>query len=147
MLQQRLSVITLGVADIEASRHFYTDVLGWKTDDRENCIFFDLGGYALALYEVGKLAEDISLTITPPERRGFNGFTLAYNVGSAKEVDQLFRKLAAHNVDILKPPQAVFWGGYSGYFADVDGHPWEIAFNPFVTIDAAGRMRMDKPSN
>jgi catechol 2,3-dioxygenase-like lactoylglutathione lyase family enzyme len=141
MLQQRLSIITLGVRDLAASRRFYVETLGLTPeDDNEQIVFFQMGGYALALFDIERLAEDISPAAKPPERRGYNGFTLAYNLGSIEEVDALFAQLEAAGVEILKRPEKVFWGGYSGYFADPDGHPWEVAFNPFVVIDEKGRM-------
>jgi len=146
MLQQRLSLITLGVRDIAVSRRFYEGVLGWHTLDEGDCLFFDMGGYALALYPTAKLVEDIGPDAPAPQRTGFHGFTLAYNVGSIEEVDAIFGQLEARRVTILKPPQPVFWGGYSGYFADPDGYPWEVAYNPFVTIDDDGRMVMAPPA-
>ena len=142
MLQQRLSLITLGVSDLAVSRAFYTEVLGWQTPDEGDALFFDMGGYAFSLYPIEKLAEDIGEDVALPDRAGFNGFTLAYNVGSPEEVDGLFKLLEDAGVTILKAPQKVFWGGYSGYFADPDGHPWEVAYNPFVTITSDGRMVM-----
>jgi len=141
MLQQRLSIITLGVRDLAASRRFYVDTLGWTPqDDNPQIVFFQMGGYALALFDIEQLAEDIGASAQPPERRGYNGFTLAHNLGSIEEVDALFAALDQAGADIIKPPEKVFWGGYSGYFADPDGHPWEVAYNPFVVIDADGRM-------
>lgn len=145
MFQQRLSLITLGVGDLDVSRAFYTQLLGWHTPDDGDALFFDMGGYALSLFPMETLAEDIGEDVALPERAGFNGFTLAYNVGSIAEVDALFEKLEAQGVTILKAPQKVFWGGYSGYFADPDGHPWEVAYNPFVTITEDGRMLMTPP--
>eukprot|EP00438_Fugacium_kawagutii_P007094 Skav212953 [mRNA] locus=scaffold7842:87:368:+ [translate_table: standard] len=87
-----------------------------------------------------ELANDISGDTRMPETAGFNGITLAYNVSSREEVDNLFKKLRADGVTILKSPESVSWGGYSGYFADPDGHPWEVAYNPFVTITDDGQM-------
>ena len=133
-LRQRLSIVTLSVADVVASREFYVGRLGWvpETDSDDNIVFFDLGGVRLALYGVAALAEDIGPGVSPPAPGGFNGFTLAHNVGSIEEVDEIFASLAKDGVTILKPPAKVFWGGYSGYFADPDGHPWEVAHNPFL---------------
>ncbi len=140
MFQQRLSLITLGVGDLAVSRAFYTQVLGWQTSDQDGCIFFDMGGFAVALFPMEDLANDISGDTRMPEKAGFNGITLAYNVSSREEVDTLFNKLRADGVTILKSPESVSWGGYSGYFADPDGHPWEVAYNPFVTITDDGQM-------
>ena len=130
-MQQHINFITLGVADLAASRRFYREVFGWQetADSNENIAFFQAGGALLfALFNRDALAHDAELPAV--HSSGFPRFTLAHNVGSEAEVDALFAKMAAKQVNIVKPPQKVFWGGYSGYIADLDGFLWEIAYNP-----------------
>ncbi len=132
-MQQHINFITLGVADLAASRRFYREVFGWQetADSNENIAFFQAGGALLfALFNRDALAHDAELPAV--HSSGFPRFTLAHNVGSEAEVDALFAKMAAKQVNIVKPPQKVFWGGYSGYIADLDGFLWEIAYNPFL---------------
>ncbi len=140
ILEQRLSLITLGVGDLTRAKAFYTGVIGWKAiDNNPNIVFFDLGGLMLALYPHDAAAEDMKTASTelPPYR----GFALAYNTRSEAEVDEVFAKLRkAGATTILKPPEKVFWGGYSGYFRDPDGHAWEVAYNPFWRIAEDGRV-------
>lgn len=139
-MDQRLSLITLGVADLEASRHFYNDVLGWTPEaDHGSIIFYEMGGYQLALYPHESLADDFLAErgeLLPP----YHGFTLAYCVNSREEVDAIFASLKAKGVAIAKEPEDVFWGGYSGYFLDPDGHAWEVAHNPFRRVTPEGRF-------
>ena len=128
-MEQHINYITLGVGDLAVSRRFYQDVFGWKetADSNENIAFFQAGkALRLALFGKEALAEDAQVSA---QSSGFPRFTLAHNVSSEAEVDALF---AAKNVHIVKAPQKVFWGGYSGYIADPDGFLWEIAFNPFL---------------
>ena len=131
-MEQHINYITLGVADLAESRRFYLEVFGWQetADSNENIAFFQAGN-ALLLDLFGKaaLAHDAQI---PEQSSGFPRFTLAHNVGSEAEVDALFAGFAAKNANIIKAPQKVFWGGYSGYLADPDGFLWEIAFNPFL---------------
>jgi uncharacterized protein len=144
ILEQRLSLITLGVADLARARAFYTGVLGWTPEDgNPNIVFFDLGGFLLALYPHTGLADDMTLGADNASAvpQGYRGFTLAYITRSREEVDGIFAKLQAAGTTILKPPHEAFWGGYSGYFLDPDGHAWEVAHNPFKVIDAEGRVR------
>ena len=101
--------------------------------------FFQTGGSAFGLYPWEKLAEDAQL---PPDGSGFRGFTLAHNVRSKDEVDLLLAEAVSAGAKLLKPGQEVFWGGYSGYFADPDGHPWEIAWNPFFEILSDGSIKL-----
>ena len=131
-MEQHINYITLGVADLAESRRFYRDVFGWQeTADSNENIAFSQAGNALLLALFGKtaLAHDAQI---PEQSSGFPRFTLAHNVGSEAEVDALFTGFAAKNINIIKAPQKVFWGGYSGYLADPDGFLWEIAFNPFL---------------
>ena len=128
-MEQHINYITLGVADLAASRRFYRDVFGWREteDGNEHIAFFQMGSaLRLALFGREALAQDAQVSV---QGSGFPSFTLAHNVGSEAEVDALF---AARNANIVKAPQKVFWGGYSGYIADPDGFLWEIAFNPFL---------------
>lgn len=131
-MEQHINYITLGVADIAESRRFYREVFGWQetADSNENIAFFQAGNaLLLALFGKAALARDAQI---PEQSSGFPRFTLAHNVGSEAEVDTLFAGFAAKNANIIKAPQKVFWGGYSGYLADPDGFLWEIAFNPFL---------------
>lgn len=132
-MDQHINFITLGVSDLAASRRFYQEVFGWResAESNEHIAFFQAGGVLLlALYPADALARDAEITAIYGS--GFPRFTLAHNVGSRAEVDALFATLAEKDVRILKPPQAVFWGGYSGYIADPDGFLWEIAHNPLL---------------
>lgn len=131
-MEQHINYITLGVADLAESRRFYREVFGWQetADSNENIAFFQAGNaLLLALFGQAALAHDAQI---PEQSSGFPRFTLAHNVGSEAEVDALFAGFAAKNANIIKAPQKVFWGGYSGYLADPDGFLWEIAFNPFL---------------
>ena len=131
-MEQHINYITLGVADLAESRRFYRDVFGWQetADSNENIAFFQAGNaLLLALFSKAALAHDAQI---PEQSSGFPRFTLAHNVGSEAEVDALFAGFAAKNTNIIKAPQKVLWGGYSGYLADPDGFLWEIAFNPFL---------------
>ena len=138
-MEQRISLITLGVADVARSRRFYVDGLGWRASSagNEHVVFIDAGGVVLGLYGREALAEDMRV---PAEGRGFAGFSLAHNVRSREEVDRVIETARAAGATVLKPAQEAFWGGYSGYFADPDGHPWEVAHNPHFPLDAAGRV-------
>lgn len=136
-MEQRLTIVGLGVEDLAKSNHFYENILGWKKHPSSNdgISFFKLNGIMFSLYPNDKLAEDAGLA---PERSGFKGFSLAYNTRTKEEVDELIHSLKEQGVEIVKPAEEVFWGGYSGYIADPDGFLWEIAYNPFLDMDAAG---------
>jgi uncharacterized protein len=139
-MEQRLSVVTLGVADLERARRFYEEGLGWRRGNRgAQIVFFQLVGAVLALFPRDELAADARL---PAEGKGFGGITLAYCARTRKEVDGVLARAEAAGARILKPAQDVFWGGYSGYFADPDGHPWEVAWNPEWTIGADGGVNL-----
>lgn len=137
-MEPRISLVTLGVSDLTRSRTFY-ERLGWKASpaSNEHVTFFQAGGMALALYGRKALAEDAKL---PNAECAFGGITLAYNVRDKTDVATLLAQAEAAGGRILKPAQDVFWGGHSGYFADPDGYPWEIAWNPFFTVDDKGNL-------
>lgn len=130
-MEQRITFFTLGVNDLQVSTGFYETIFGWKRSpmSSENIVFFELNGIYLSLYNRKALAEDATVN---EAGSGFKGFTLAYNVGSEKEVDELIEDLRNKGVTIVKEPQKVFWGGYSSYISDPDGNLWEIAFNPYL---------------
>ena len=140
-MNQHLHLVTLGVRDLEKSRHFYTEILGWKlaAASNEDVAFLQAGGVVLGLYPREKLAED---ALVQPDGQGFSGFTLAYNARSEAEVDEIIRDLKSKGVKIAKEPQKVFWGGYSSYFADPDNYLWEVAYNPFFPFDENGNLKL-----
>ena len=133
-MEPRISIITLGVSDMNRSISFYRDGLGLPTTYKggEGIAFFQLEGTWLALYPSAALAEDACL---PPERARFGGVTLAHNVPSKEEADRVIAQALAAGALLLKPAADTFWGGYSGYFADLDGHPWEVAWNPYFPLE------------
>jgi uncharacterized protein len=140
MLEPRVTMITLGVADVAQSRAFY-ERLGFKasTASQETVCFMQLGGLVLSLFSRASLAEDAHVANSPP---GFSGVTLAHNCRSEAEVDAVLAHAVRCGATLQKPAQKVFWGGYSGYFADPDGHLWEVAHNPFLPLDAQGRGQL-----
>lgn len=135
---RRISLITLGVADVEASAVFY-ERLGWSrsTASQGHIVFIRLKGLVLALFPRHELAKDAGIADTPP---GFSGVTLAHNLESPQAVDDAFALAVEAGAKAVKAPEKVFWGGYSGYFADPDGHMWELAHNPFAPLDENGHM-------
>ena len=134
-MKPRITLITLGVDDLEASLRFYRDGLGLPTKgvigqefEHGAVVFIDLlQGLRLALFERRNLAHDAGIAVTP---RSASEFTLGHNVASEREVDEVMAEAAAAGAAIVKPAQKTFWGGYAGIFADPDGHLWEIAYNP-----------------
>ena len=139
-MEQRLSIITLGVADLGRARAFY-ESLGWKVateEQAENIVAFNLQSFVLCLYPLDKFADEVG---RKPDSVTTPGFTLAYNVGSEAEVDSAIEEARGVGAAIVKEPRKVFWGGYSGYFADPDGHLWEVAFNPFSSPSEDGSFR------
>jgi catechol 2,3-dioxygenase-like lactoylglutathione lyase family enzyme len=142
-MHPRLTVVTLGVADVARARAFY-EALGHRvsTSSNEHIVFLDAGGVVLALYARAALAEDANMkTADPGAAKGaFGGFTLARNVGSRAEVDAAIEGAEAAGATVLKPAAEAFWGGYSGYYADLDGYPWEVAHNPYWSLDENGEV-------
>jgi uncharacterized protein len=141
-MEQRVSIVTLGVTELERSREFY-ERLGWRRSmaSAEGIVFFQAGGMALALYPRHELAKDANVN---PHGEGFRGMTLAYNARNRGEVDAALEEAAAAGAKILKLGQEAFWGGYSGYFSDPDGFPWEVAWNPSFALAEDGSIRIPK---
>jgi uncharacterized protein len=136
-VEQRLSLVTLGVADLRRARAFY-EALGWKTraEADADVVFFRAGGTIVALWSRKSLAEDTGVA----DRGGWGGVTLAYNTRSAEEVDDVLADAERAGATITRPSAATFWGGYSGVFLDPDGHAWEIAHNPRWTLADDGSV-------
>jgi uncharacterized protein len=139
-MEQRVSIITLGVADLVRSREFY-ERLGWRRSmaSAEGIVFFQAGGMAVALFPREELAKDVSVS---PDGHGFRGITLAHNTRTREGVDTVLAEAVAAGATLIKPAQDVFWGGYSGYFADPDGFLWEVAWNPFFDMGQDGSIRI-----
>jgi predicted lactoylglutathione lyase len=141
-MEQRVSIVTLGVTDLKRSREFY-ERLGWRRGmsaaEADGIVFFQAGGMALALYPRHELAKDANVA---SEGQGFNAISLAYNARTRAEVDSVLKEAAAAGAKILKPAQEAFWGGYSGYFSDPDGFLWEVAWNPSFPIAEDGSIRI-----
>lgn len=137
-MRLRLGLVTLGVADVARARCFY-EAMGLKASSASQAevTFFQLGNVVLALFGRAALAADAGVADSKP---GFSGVALAWNVASETAVDEALAQAAACGGRIVKPGQKVSWGGYSGYFADPDGHLWEVAHNPFFPLDAQGRV-------
>ena len=140
-MEQRLSVVTLGVADLPRARRFYEKGLGWTPSvaGNEHVVFFQVGGMVISLWSRAELAKDARVA---DDGEGFSGIALAHNVRERGEVDRVIAKAGHAGARILKPAEDTFWGGYAGYFADPDGHIWEVAWNPFWPIDAAGNVKL-----
>ena len=138
-MDQRLSLITLGVEDLARARTFY-EALGWTTraDPGDDVVFFQAGGMVLALWNRGKLAADSAVE----DNGGWGGVTLAHNVRSPDEVDAVMRQAAEAGATIGRAASQSFWGGYSGVFSDPDGHPWEVAHNPRWTLNEDGSISL-----
>ena len=131
-MKPRISMITLGVRDLAASIAFYEKGLGFpRMESPPEVAFFTLNGTWLGLYGREALAEDATVS---SEGQGFQAFSLAHNVASEQEVDAVVAQAVAAGATLVKKPQKVFWGGYSGYFSDPDGHLWEVAHNPFFRV-------------
>jgi predicted lactoylglutathione lyase len=138
-MDQRVSLITLGVTDLGRARAFY-EGLGWKTgaEPGDDVVFFQAGGMIVALWDRVQLAEDSGVA----DGGGWGGITLAYNVNSPAEVDAVITEAEAAGATIPRHGADTFWGGYSGVFVDPDGHPWEVAHNPRWTVDEEGRTTL-----
>jgi len=139
-MEQRVSIITLGVADLERSREFY-ERLGWRRSmaKAEGIVFFQAGGIALALFPRNELAKDANIA---HDGHGFSGVSLAYNTRNRAEVDSVLEDAVAAGARLIKPAQEAFWGGYSGYFCDPDAFLWEVAWNPSFSIAEDGSIRI-----
>ena len=139
-MQPRISMVTLGVADMGRAIRFYEKGLGFpRMESPPTVAFFTLNGTWLGLYGRDALAEDATV---PAGGSGFSGVTLAHNVQTEAGVDKVLAQAVAAGATLVKPAQKVFWGGYSGYFKDPDGHLWEVAYNPFFWV---GPDDMDHP--
>jgi catechol 2,3-dioxygenase-like lactoylglutathione lyase family enzyme len=138
-MEQRVSLITLGVRDLARARVFY-EALGWTTraGPGDDVVFFQAGGVVVALWDRAALAEDSGVE----DGGGWGGVTLAYNVRSPEEVDAVIEEARAGGADIVREPGETFWGGYSAAFTDPDGHPWEIAYNPRWTVREDGSIEL-----
>jgi hypothetical protein len=136
-MDQRVSLITLGVADLSAARRFY-EALGWQCKEVEETVFVQAGGSAVVLWGRDKLAADAG--IEDPGADGFGGIALAQNVRSGAEVDEVLVAAAKAGATITRPAAETFYGGYAGYFADLDGHLWEVAHNPGFHLTDDGSL-------
>ena len=138
-MEQRVSLVTLGVADLARARAFY-EALGWTTraETGDDVVFFQAGGMIVALWSRVQLAEDSGVA----DPGGWGGVTLAYNVRSPAEVDAVIEEARAAGARIARAGAATFWGGYSGVFVDPDGHPWEVAHNPHWTVSDDGSVSL-----
>lgn len=139
-MRQRLTLVTLGVGDLARAIAFYT-ALGWRahpTSVEGEVAFFDMGGAVVALWDRKKLAADSGVE----DAGGWGGVTLAHNVGDAHEVDEILERAVAAGATLARSGAPTPWGGYSGVFVDVDGHPWEVAVNPGWPLDAEGRPQL-----
>jgi predicted lactoylglutathione lyase len=141
-MQQRMSLITLGVADVDAARAFY-ERMGWRpTLVLDDVTFFQAGGSILGLWGRDLLAEDSAVV----DSGGWGGVTLAQNVGSREEVDAIIEEARSAGARIGREPVPTEWGGYSGVFVDPDGHPWEVAHNPGFELSEDGSVRIPPAS-
>ncbi len=138
-MEQRVSLITLGVDDMERSAAFY-EALGWaRAETPDGVIAFDLIGQTLGLYPKAALAADMGLK--PEEVGGFSGITLSHNVREKGDVGAMMAAAEAAGARVIKPAHDIFWGGHIGYFADPDGHVWEVAWNPFSPLGPKGEFQ------
>jgi len=138
-VEQRLSLVTLGVDDLERARTFY-EALGWKTGaaPADDVVFFQAGGMIVGLWGREQLTEDSGVE----DGGGYGGVALAYNARGREEVDAVIEQARRAGARIARDPAETFWGGYSGVFADPDGHPWEVAHNPAWSVEADGSVRL-----
>ena len=140
-MDQRLSLITLGISDLARARRFY-EALGWTTgaEEGDDVVFFQTGCMVIGLWDRAKLAEDSAV----PDGGGWGGITLAYNTRSVEEVDRFIEQAREAGATIGREPAETFWGGYSGIFIDPDGHPWEVAYHPRWIIEEDGALRIPR---
>lgn len=136
-MEQRVSLITLGVADLRRSREFY-EALGWRGQEVEKTVFFQAGGSVVVLWGHAELAADCGIEDGP--RGGFSGIALAHNVRSDAEVDAVVVAAERAGAVVTRPPSPTFYGGYAAVFTDPDGHAWEVAHNPGFTLAADGSL-------
>ncbi len=140
----KITMISLGVNDLPRATDFYRQVLNTPPNTSSEAItFIELPGTWLALYPLDKLAEDISPEV-PKTRNAFSGITLAHNANSKDEVAAIMKRAEKAGAKIVKEPQETFWGGFSGYFADLDGYYWEVAWGPMFTFDDNGNMKLSE---
>ncbi|MGC4805109.1 VOC family protein [Micromonospora sp. DT233] len=143
-MEQRLSLVTLGVVDLPRARAFY-ERLGWRGQEVEQTVFFQAGGLAVVLWARDKLAADAGITdagIPDAGTDGFGGLSLAQNVRSREEVDAVLAEASAAGATVTRPARNTFYGGYAGCFTDPDGHVWEIAWNPGFPLAADGTITL-----
>ncbi|MFI5171567.1 MAG: VOC family protein [Chitinophagales bacterium] len=137
-MKQLLHFITIGVKDLNKMKSFYKECFGWKPmRDEDGIVFYKLNGFILSLYPEHELAEDIGIK---NDGSGFKKTTFAICFNSEQEVDKIFEQLKTRGVEIIKHPQKVFWGGYSGYVADIENNYWELAYNPFLKFEENGNV-------
>lgn len=139
-MEQRVSIITLGVANLKRSLEFY-ERLGWRRAmiQSDGIVFFQAGGMALALFPRDELARDASID---PDGSGFKGISLAHNTRNRTKVDSVLKEAEAAGARLVKPAQEAVWGGYSGYFSDPDGFLWEVAWNPSLRMAEDGSIQL-----
>jgi predicted lactoylglutathione lyase len=143
-MEQRVSLITLGVTDLQGAREFY-ERLGWQGQELEETVFFQAGGSAFVLWGRDKLAHDCGL---PEEQAsGFSGVCLAHNVRSEEEVNEVIEAAERAGATVTRPASKTFYGGYAGVFTDLDGHAWEIAYNPGFPLAKDGSITIPDFSN
>jgi uncharacterized protein len=140
-MKPRLNIVTLGVSNLQKSKEFYQNTLGWEPakGSDNNIVFYNHGGIILSLYPLDKLADDAMLL---PDSSGFSGVTLAVNQDTKEAVTETFNKAVKNGAKVLVNPRETFWGGYDAYFADPDGHTWEIAWAPFWEYDEQGSLKV-----
>ncbi|MDH3315063.1 MAG: VOC family protein [Gammaproteobacteria bacterium] len=144
-MEQRLSMITLGVADLTRAVAFYENVIGWTpAPSLPNIVFFNLSGLLLALVPHVDLAKGMNAVAHESHDFAYKGFFLSHNVRSKKEVDTIFSRLKDSGATIINEPEEAVWGGYYFYFSDVDGHSWRVFYNPQWTVQEDGRVSMKK---
>lgn len=143
-MEQRVSLITLGVGDVRRARAFY-EALGWRAADTtaEDVVFFQAGGMVVALWDRSALAAESG--VEDPHPGGFGGVALAHNVASPEAVDAVLDEIRPAGGTVTRAGATTFWGGYAGAFTDVDGHPWEVAHNPFWTLGPDGSVSLEPP--